>query len=170
MTRSSSAGGDAPPPTGAGRRAGSTGTSWGLRRGTPMATRAPVTRRPCARGSTVRSPARVSTRRAVSGQGTTSRSRANLAKQRMPLPHISASEPSGLNIRMRRSAFWLGRARAGCCWEGRAKIRPSAPTPKWRSHTCRARSGQSCSRPRASTTTKSLPAPCILANCMVISV
>ena len=41
----------------------------------------------------------------------------------MPLPHISPSVPSALNMRMRRSARWLGSA----------MIRPSLPTPKWRS-------------------------------------
>src|SRR5438309_688510 len=42
-----------------------------------------------------------------------------LATQRTPLPHISDSEPSELNIRIRASAARLGSIR----------IRPSEPTP-----------------------------------------
>ena len=46
-----------------------------------------------------------------------------LATQRTPLPHISDSEPSALNICIRASATV----------EGRIRIKPSPPTPKWRS-------------------------------------
>ena len=43
----------------------------------------------------------------------------------MALPHTSASEPSGLNIRMRKSA----------ASDGMMSTSPSAPTPKCRSLT-----------------------------------
>ena len=51
------------------------------------------------------------------------RSQTYLAKQRMALPHISASEPSGLNIRI-----WNGASRPGSI-----RITPSPPTPNLRS-------------------------------------
>ena len=56
------------------------------------------------------------------------RSKRYLATQRTPLPHISPSDPSALNIRIRTSARS----------EGMIRIRPSPPTPKWRSDTARA--------------------------------
>ena len=46
----------------------------------------------------------------------------SLAVLRNALPHISASLPSGLNTRIRKSAFS----------EGQIRIIPSEPTPKWR--------------------------------------
>ena len=58
------------------------------------------------------------------------RSTANLATQRMPLPHISPSLPSALNMRMRTSAS----ARLGA----QTAISPSLPTATWRSLTSRA--------------------------------
>ena len=48
--------------------------------------------------------------------------------QRMPLPHISEREPSALNISMKKSA----------CTDGRMRMSPSDPMPKWRSLTKRA--------------------------------
>jgi hypothetical protein len=45
----------------------------------------------------------------------------------MPLPHISDSLPSALNMRIRPSAFS----------EGQIRISPSLPTPKCRSLTAR---------------------------------
>ena len=54
-------------------------------------------------------------------------SRRNFAAQRMPLPHISGSEPSLLKMRIRASAQS----------EATIQISPSAPTPKWRSQTAR---------------------------------
>ena len=50
---------------------------------------------------------------------------AYLATQRTPLPHISASLPSALNMRIRTSATS----------EGRIRISPSPPMPKCRSET-----------------------------------
>ena len=79
----------------------------------------------------------------------------SLAKQRMPLPHISLSLPSGFHILMRKSALSSGKTR----------IKPSPPTPKLRSQTAVAK-GESCSSSmgtpsRQSIITKSLPSPCI---------
>jgi hypothetical protein len=48
-----------------------------------------------------------------------------LATHRTPLPHISDSEPSALNIRIRASARS----------DGTIKMRPSDPIPKCRSLT-----------------------------------
>ena len=56
-----------------------------------------------------------------------------LATQRMPLPHISDSLPSALNMRMRASARS----------DGQMRIRPSLPTPKWRSLMTRLRAAAS---------------------------
>jgi len=50
-----------------------------------------------------------------------------LATQRTPLPHISDSDPSALNMRMRTSAILLGSIR----------IKPSLPMPLWRSEIAR---------------------------------
>src|SRR5579871_3367332 len=75
----------------------------------------------------------------------------------MPLPHISASLPSGLNIRIRKSATL----------DGSTRINPSAPTPNLRSLILRLNSESwYCSMlpARAFTTTKSLPMPCIFVN------
>ena len=93
------------------------------------------------------------------------RSSSQRTKQRRPLPHISASLPSGLYIRIRSAAPGA----AGV----RATSSPSAPTPKWRSQT-RAASGAAQARPRPSpardrrpsTTTKSFPAPWYLTKGM----
>ena len=49
------------------------------------------------------------------------RSYTYLPTQRMPLPHMPASLPSELKIRMPKSAVSLGSMR----------IRPSLPQPKW---------------------------------------
>jgi hypothetical protein len=59
-----------------------------------------------------------------------------LATQRMPLPHISPSDPSTLNMRMRTSALSLGRI----------MISPSLPMPKCRSDTARATAPGSSTR------------------------
>ena len=92
-------------------------------------------------GVTAISPAPVSTDSAPFGDGTSLRSRTNLAKQRMPLPHISLSEPSAFHILMRMSAR-SDRA---------ATMRPSEPMPKWRSDTRRDSSDQSLCWARPST-------------------
>ena len=63
-------------------------------------------------------------------------SKAYLATHRMPLPHISASLPSALNIRMRTSAAVPGSG-------GTIRISPSAPIPTWRSDTALATAGGS---------------------------
>ena len=74
------------------------------------------------------------------------------AAQRMPLPHISASVPSALIVRMRTSAID----------EASKTMQPSAPMPARRSQTQRAKEATSLSgATRASMTTKSLCAPCI---------
>ena len=52
---------------------------------------------------------------------------AKRAKQRAPLPHISASPPSLLKYRIRKSA-WLD------AFSSRRS--PSAPMPRWRSQIC----------------------------------
>ena len=144
---------------GTSRCAGSTGTSSGVRIGRPMFTRARTTWPSRMTGVTSSTPAPVSAVKLPSRSETSPRSTANLAKQRMPLPHISPSEASGLNMRMRRSATS----------EGSASSRPSEPTPKWRSDTAAASAPQSRSISRASTTTKSLPAPCIFAKSIAVS-
>src|SRR5438132_1499293 len=57
-----------------------------------------------------------------------------LATQRMPLPHISASLPSALNMRMRASALS----------DGQMRIKPSEPTPQCRSLITRLSPAGSC--------------------------
>src|ERR671922_2782814 len=53
----------------------------------------------------------------------------------------------------------------GASRPGAMRMRPSAPTPKWRSQTARTSSGVIWWRSaRSSTTTKSLPVPCALTN------
>ena len=102
------------------------------RRGRPMLTLPRAITPDASRKSwTSRRPAAVSTRttsglsREVSSWPFTRPcSTANLPRHRTPLPHISASDPSTLNICMRTSASLRG---------GRTRIRPSAPTPKCRS-------------------------------------
>ena len=82
-----------------------------------------VATRPSGPSSRASTPAPVCTAR---GPGPASpRSSSQRPKQRRPLPHISASLPSGLYIRI-RSAPGAG---------VRATSNPSAPTPKWRSQT-----------------------------------
>src|SRR6266536_4004580 len=52
---------------------------------------------------------------------------------------------------------------------GPMRISPSAPTPKWRSHTRRTNSGPISTRfSRSSTTRKSLPVPCALTKSTVV--
>jgi hypothetical protein len=76
-------------------------------------------------------------------------------KQRAPLPHCSTSPPSALWI-----TYWKSMPSAG---EGRTVRIWSAPTPKWRSARKRYCAAVRPSVPRvSSSTTKSLPAPCIL--------
>src|SRR5581483_8956897 len=75
--------------------------------------------------------------------------------------HISASLPSELRMRSRASAVS----------EGSASKTPSAPIPKWRSHSRTASSAQAASeRPwplsSRSTSTKSFPRPCIFTKSM----
>ena len=121
-----------------------TGISDGAKRGLPMLTRAAFISEPLYRGTTVRTPAIVSMVTSPTDRGTMPRSMAYLAKHRMPLPHISPSEPSALNIRILRSATS----------ESITSIRPSLPTPKWRSLIAWDSWAQSCSGiARASTYT-----------------
>ena len=71
----------------------------------------------------------------------------------MPLPHISASLPSALMMRMRTSAIA----------EFKRISVPSAPTPVWRSQTFTVSAVQSTSSVfLPSNSTKSFPSPCTL--------
>ena len=82
------------------------------------------------------------------------------ARHRRPLPDSSAEVPSEFHSSMRTSASSSGRAR----------IRPSAPTPLVRSQRARARSGPASSEAvRSRSTRKSLPSPwCLVSGrCMV---
>src|SRR5690606_28641313 len=80
-------------------------------------------------------------------------SRSACAKHRIPLPLISAREPSALRSSMRATAASPGAA-------GTARITPSAPTPVCRSQSCRAISASSgCVASGSSRTRKSLPRP-----------
>ena len=85
--------------------------------GSPISTRTPVSLLPasCRRGT--RTPAPVSTVNSASLLSPSAWT--TPAKQRMPLPHISASVPSALKMRMRKSA----------CSDGSTRISPSAPMP-----------------------------------------
>ena len=85
-------------------------------------------------------------------------SRTKRANARAPLPHCSTSPPSALKMRYEKSA--------ACASAGGPTIRIwSAPTPKRRSASQRHCAGASATGARvASSTTKSLPAPCILVN------
>src|SRR4030042_2442626 len=80
----------------------------------------------------------------------------------MPFPHISASLPSALKIRIFTSAeVELDNSR-----------RPSAPTEKPLLHRVRANSVAFMSLillSRLSTTIKSLPRPCIFQNCTLVT-
>src|SRR5207245_57282 len=71
--------------------------------------------------------------------------------QRMPLPDISASLPSALKNRARAS--WL--LERG----GSKTMKPSAPTPVWRSSISRASGASERGSPRPEVTIKSLPRP-----------
>ena len=65
----------------------------------------------------------------------------NSATQRTPLPHISPSLPSALNMRMVASAPGV----AG----GQMQMMPSAPTEKCRRDSCTDHSATRCGRPEA---------------------
>src|SRR6185369_11543661 len=81
------------------------------------------------------------------------------AKQRAPLPHCSTWPPSELWITYSKSTPGAGEGRTLRIW--------SAPTPKCRSASCRYCAGVRFRRWRvSSSTTKSLPAPCILVKRM----
>src|SRR6185369_181701 len=76
-------------------------------------------------------------------------------KQRAPLPHCSTCPPSALWITYSKSIPGAGEGRTDSTW--------SAPTPKCRSASIRYWAGLRFNGPRvSSSTTKSLPAPCIL--------
>src|SRR3990170_860013 len=80
----------------------------------------------------------------------------------MPFPHISASLPSALKIRIFTSAEE----------EFDKRRSPSAPTENLLLHSIRASSAASASLilpSRLSTTIKSLPKPCIFQNCTLIT-
>ncbi len=85
--------------------------------------------------------------------------RTQAAMQRVPLPHCCEGEPSAVQIPKDATASAL-----------RGALTPrtmSQPTPVWRLLKARHSSGEgSCAR-RKSSTTKSLPAPCILLKCSV---
>ena len=97
-----------------------TGTSSGANIGLPIDTRAATTIPSSLIGTISLIPARVSTCSFPSVLGTIPLSSEYLAKHLIPLPHISPSDPSELNIRIFKSAIsevWI-------------KIIPSLPTPK----------------------------------------
>src|SRR5271156_315964 len=100
----------------------------------------------------VRRPAPVDTLK--SGARARPASTAAWARHRMPLPLISASLPSALYRIIDRSAP----SRAGP-----TTIRPSAPTPRWRSHRRDATAASLSSPWGSSTTRKPFPA----ASCLV---
>ena len=110
---------------------------------------------PDTRATAFRTPDRVST--VKSDLATIPLSIACLTKHLKPLPQASASEPSGLNIRIPKSATF----------ESCIKINPSAPTPKQRRQITRARADQSRSLSLASITMKSFPVPWSLENCIL---
>ncbi len=85
-------------------------------------------------------------------------SASSIATHRVALPHAPASPPSGLRMRMKASAPLPGAAAS-------MEINWSQPMPRRRSAMAAARAGvrPNCSR-RSSSTTKSLPQPCILTN------
>ncbi len=127
----------------------SKGRSAGSKRGHPMST---VTR-PSGVSRGAITPPRVCTRRLSLCVRPLSRTKR--AKQRAPLPHCSTSPPSALWIRYSKSIPGAGEGRTLRIW--------SAPTPKWRSARKRYWAADSPRHPRvSSSTTKSLPAPCIL--------
>ena len=77
------------------------------------------------------------------------------ARHRSPLPDTSERLPSALRSRIETPASVR-----------EYMIRPSAPTPRWRSHTARASVGRSrvASMSRASIRMKSLPKACALTS------
>ena len=83
---------------------------------------------------------------------------ASRAMQRAPLPHMSASPPSGLKNRIRKSALL----------EGWIRRTPSEPTPVRRAAIAaiQFRSDAGNSSERSSTRMKSFAAPCIFQNGM----
>ena len=88
------------------------------------------------------------------------RSYAYFAKQRMPLPHISASLPSELIMRMRTSATS----------DGITMTSPSAPIPVWRSQRrCAIVVTSIWLLPSSKKTIKSFPKPCIFVIFISIS-
>src|SRR5216684_3286363 len=76
------------------------------------------------------------------------------ATQRVPLPEISASDPSALNSRARMSASWAGNNHST----------PSAPMPRWRSHIRLLKPPISAGTYAPSTIRKSLPHALALTN------
>src|SRR5690606_34188869 len=130
-------------------------------RAVPMSTdRSSVTSstRPCT--VTVRRPASVATAISSASAPGQPPSRSACAKHRIPLPLISAREPSALRSSMRAIA---GSPGAG----GTARITPSAPIPVCRSQSCRAISASSgWAASGSSTTRKSLPRPWCLVRRM----
>src|SRR5260364_345449 len=88
---------------------------------------------------------------------------ANFAIHRAPLPHCSTSMPSALKMRYLKSASAVFGRSTTSTW--------SAPIPKRRSAShprCATLNSMRCRTP--SSTTKSLPAPCILLNLRFISI
>src|ERR1700731_2227479 len=101
---------------------------------------------------TILSPAKVLTRISRSERPVARRTAAT--RQRIPLPDISAIVPSALYRIME------------IVDPTEATIKPSAPTPEWRSHTARAREESHHGDDPCSTTStrKSFPAPCHFCN------
>ena len=131
------------------------GTSDLLTSGSPIST---VMRPPPPAILTVLVPASVSI--SARSPSRTPRSSANRNKARMPLPHISASEPSALKMRILTSPPS----------EGSMTTTPSAPTPlrRWhRRHTASALS--SGSRRIPSISMKSFPVASYLVNCIALN-
>ena len=96
-----------------------TGISDGFKIGSPISTVAPSIPLLPKEGCTSNTPAPVSTDITLTSGPTKPSEIAKATKQRIPLPHISPSDPSALNIRILRSAMV----------DGAATIRPSAPIP-----------------------------------------
>ena len=96
---------------------------------------------------TILMPASVATVRV--GPGSTPLSMTAWARHRMPLPLISARPPSAFQSSITRSTSPA---------PGVPRIRPSAPTPRWRWHTWRTRSPSTgCERSASRSTRKSFP-------------
>src|SRR5690606_25003597 len=124
------------------------GIASGANRGTPMATSKPPsssarTRWLSAGLSSTNSPDAAPSRTSQA------------ATQRAPLPHWRDGEPSAFQIPYAATAPGVRGAAIVRIW--------SQPTPRWRSAISRQRAGSGGGAPlRRSSTTKSLPAPCIL--------